>query len=76
MSKLTIISDKTMIKILNSQGLSEVRQKGSHKFFSDGKRSTVVPCHNEDLPRGTIQNILSDIDITIEEYERIRKNIN
>ncbi|MFZ3130951.1 MAG: type II toxin-antitoxin system HicA family toxin [Desulfosporosinus sp.] len=34
MSKLTIISSKEMIVILNRLGFEEKRQKGSHKFFS------------------------------------------
>lgn len=44
MSKLTIISDKQMIKLLINLGFVQVRQKGSHAFFAhpDG-RVTVIP---------------------------------
>lgn len=34
MGRLTIISDKDMVKILQKLGFSEVRQNGSHKFFT------------------------------------------
>ena len=73
MSKLTIISDKQMVTWL---GFVEVRQKGSHVFFAhpDG-RTTVLPCHNEDLSRGLLRKILKDIDLSVSEYERLRKEI-
>lgn len=74
MSKLTIISDKEMVKLLMVLDFVQVRQKGSHIFFAhpDG-RVTVVPCHNEDLGRGLIRKILKDIDLTVSEYERLRE---
>ncbi|MEA1960391.1 MAG: type II toxin-antitoxin system HicA family toxin [Bacillota bacterium] len=76
MSKLTIISDKEMVKILMLLGFVLIRQKGSHIFFAhpDG-RVTVVPCHNEDLGRGLIRKILKDVDISIPEYERLREKV-
>lgn len=76
MSKLTIISSKDMVKILEMLGFEEIRQRGSHKNFrhKDG-RATVVPFHGEDLGRGLIRKILNDIDILVEEYEKMRKSI-
>jgi len=77
MSKLSIISAKDMVKILKRLGFEEIRQKGSHKFFchKDG-RKTVIPFHNEDLGRGLLRKILKDIEISIEEYEKIKKENN
>jgi predicted RNA binding protein YcfA (HicA-like mRNA interferase family) len=48
MSKLTVVSSKDMVKILERLGFIEIRQKGSHKYFKheDG-RSTVIPFHGE-----------------------------
>jgi predicted RNA binding protein YcfA (HicA-like mRNA interferase family) len=76
MSKLTIISSKVMVKILENLGFIEIRQKGSHKSFKhkDG-RTTVVPFHGEDLGRGLIRKILNDIDISIDEYEQLRNEL-
>lgn len=76
MSKLTIISSRDMVKILERIGFNEIRQRGSHKNFKhpDG-RATVVPFHGEDLGRGLIRKILNDVDLTLDEYEEIRKNI-
>ena len=74
MSKLTIISDRDMGKLLQSLGFVVNRQNGSHKFFShsDG-RCTVVPFHNKDLRRGLIKGILKDVGLSDEEYERLRR---
>ena len=74
MSKLTLISSKDMVKILERLGFNEVRQKGSHKSFRhiDG-RTTVVPFHGEDLGRGLLRKILKDIEISPDEYEELRK---
>ena len=76
MSKLTIISSKDMVKIMESLGFKEIRQKGSHKSFrhEDG-RTTVVPFHGEDLGIGLIRKILKDIEISPDEYEELRKRI-
>lgn len=76
MSKLTIVSSKGMVTILESLGFTEIRQKGSHKSFrhKDG-RTTVVPFHGEDLGRGLIRKILKDIEISPDEYEVLRKQI-
>lgn len=76
MSKLTIISSKDMVKVLESLGFTEIRQKGSHKSFKhkDG-RTTVIPFHGEDLGRGLIRKVLKDIEISPDEYEELLKQI-
>jgi predicted RNA binding protein YcfA (HicA-like mRNA interferase family) len=64
-----------MGKILESLGFRLKRQKGSHTFWqhADG-RTTVIPIHSgEELGRGLIRKILKDIEITIEEYDVLRK---
>ncbi|MBF0107205.1 MAG: type II toxin-antitoxin system HicA family toxin [Deltaproteobacteria bacterium] len=75
MSKISIISSSRMIKILLRLGFCLVRQKGSHAYFQhpDG-RTTVVPVHKgEDLGRGLIRAILKDADISVCEYEKLRR---
>ena len=74
MSKLPIASSQEIEKILLKLGFTKIRQKGSHAFFShsDG-RSTLVPMHKgEDLGRGIIRSILNDIEISREEYEKLK----
>lgn len=77
MSKLPILSSAQMSKILRHLGFSFIRQKGSHAYFkhSDG-RATVVPIHKgEDLGRGLIRSILRDVDLSPEEFERVRHEV-
>ncbi len=60
MSKLSIVSAARMSKILR---------------HLDG-RATVVPIHKgEDLGRGLIRAILQDVDLSPEEFEKIRREI-
>ena len=74
MSRLTIISDKEMIKLLHRLGFNEIRQNGSHIFLQHpDARTTVVPIHGKDLKRGLIKAILKDINLSDEEYEKTRK---
>ena len=74
MTKLPIVSPQAMEKILLKRGFVKTRQKGSHAFFSHPNgNGTVVPMHKgEDLGRGMIKSILNDIELSREEYERLR----
>ena len=75
MSKLTIISPQKMCSILRKLGFELIRQKGSHAFYRhpDG-RSTVIPMHKgEDIGRGMIRSILREIEISVDEYEKLRR---
>ena len=77
MTKLVVIPSQKMIKILKKLGFKLIRQKGSHMFFqhSDGK-VTVIPDHKgEDLGKGIIKSILNDIEISLEEYDRLRQEV-
>ncbi len=74
MPKLILIKPKKLIKILISIGFVERDAQGSHVFFkhTDG-RTTVVPIHNRELSKGLLRKILSDVQLTVEEYEKLRK---
>ena len=50
-----------------------IKEIGSHKFFINYiGLTTVIPVHYEDLTRGLIRKILKDINITIDEYEKLK----
>lgn len=77
MTKLVIIPAAKMVKILEKLGFKLIRQKGSHAFFqhSDG-RATVIPVHKgEDLGKGITRSILADIEISLEDYDRLRQEV-
>ena len=74
MPKLIPIKPKKLIKILLGLGFSERDAEGSHVFFrhSDG-RTTVIPVHNKELSKGLLRKILNDVQLSVEEYEKLRK---
>ena len=76
MSKLALCTSKQMCKIVEKCGFYKVRQKGSHLSYSNNHGGyTVVPMHTGDLKRGLIRNIINDIGITTDEYERLKKDV-
>lgn len=66
MSRLPIVSPRTMERVLFRLGFERVRQRGSHVFYRhpDG-RTTVVPHHQgRDLGRPLMREILREIELS------------
>ena len=77
MTKLVIVTGKEMCKIVSKIDFIFIRQKGSHTYWrhKDG-RATIIPIHpGEKLGRGMIRKILRDIEISVEEYDNLKKRI-
>ncbi len=77
MSKLQIIDARKMERILVNQGFEKTRQKGSHAFFrhKDG-RTTTVPYHlGKDLARPLIKAIFNDINMSVQKFNDLLKNM-
>ena len=74
MPKLIPIKPKDFVKILKKLGFLQRDAEGSHVFFkhTDG-RTTVIPIHNRELSKGLLRKILNDIQLSVEEYEKLRK---
>ena len=73
MSKLKLVDAATLERLLYDIGFRRVRQKGSHVFYRhpDG-RATTIPFHTgKDLPRPLLRSILSEINMTVEAYNRL-----
>ena len=67
-----------MVRILYRLGFQELRAKGSHHFFFNPvtKKTASVPVHgNEYLSIGILKEILRDIDFSVEEYEKLRREV-
>lgn len=78
MPKLNPVPAKKMVKILLRLGFYNMRTRGSHHFFFNPatKKTTTIPIHgNENLGTGLLKEILKDIDISVEEYESLRKKV-
>lgn len=74
MSKLALIKPKKFIKILKKLGFKEKDAEGAHLFFKhhDG-RTTVISIHNKEISRGLLRKILNDIQLTVTDYDKLRK---
>ena len=69
MSNIPVLKPQEVVRILESFGFVEVRQRGSHKQFrhEDG-RGTTVPFHKgRDISLSLLRKIADDIELTVEE---------
>ena len=75
MSKLSNITPKKLIKIIEKLGFQLDHSTGSHFIFynPNNKRRTVVPYHKKDLPKGTIASILREAGISRKDLEDLLK---
>lgn len=75
MTRLLPVSGRKMCKILEKLGFEKIHQVGSHVRYvhADG-RKTVVPLHgNEELSIGLIKEIIKQVMISRDTYEKLRR---
>ena len=72
MTKLTLVDASKMERLLFKLGFEKVRQKGSHVFYRhpDGRYTTVPHYKGRMLARPLIREILKEIKIGLEEYNK------
>jgi len=77
MTRLPILTARTLEKILYNLGFERVRQKGSHVFYRhpDGKATTIPHHPGRDLARPLLREILREIDLTPEQFLDKLKNL-
>ena len=64
---MKVVSGKRMCRILEDNGWSLVRVKGSHHAFekAGNLKTVIVPVHgNKDLKTGTQREIMKDAELT------------
>jgi len=69
-SRLPIVTARTMEKLLLALGFVAVRQRGSHVFYRhpDG-RTTTLPHHpGRDLARPLLREVLREIELSPAEF--------
>jgi len=71
-TKLILIDSSKMEKLLFKLGFEKVRQKGSHVFYRhpDGRYTTVPHHKGRMLARPLIREILKEIKMDVEEYNK------
>lgn len=72
MARLPMMKARDIIRVLNLLGFQPIRQSGAHVFFKHPNgRVTTVPKHGgTDIGRGLLRQILKDVRITPEEFEK------
>ncbi len=72
---LPVVSGLEVIKRLKKIGFLVIRQKGSHirleKFNGKKTLKITVPLHKE-LKKGTLNIILKESELTVEEFEKLK----
>lgn len=72
-SKYPVLPPGEIIKALQKIGFYKVSQKGSHaKYRKDGDpvRTVIIPMHPE-IAKGTLQSILEQAGISLEEFKEL-----
>lgn len=78
MPRLNPLPAKKMVKILLQLGFQEVRVKGSHHLFFNSvtRKTATIPIHgNEYLSIGILKEILRDINLSVENYDKLRQKV-
>jgi predicted RNA binding protein YcfA (HicA-like mRNA interferase family) len=65
--EIPVISGRKAIKILVKLGFVVVRQKGSHVFLQRGHDTVTIPLHDP-LKKGTLNSILKQADVSLEDF--------
>ncbi len=75
MTKLVPISGRKLCKIIEKLGFQKIHQVGSHaRYIHLDGRKTVVPLHgDEELGKGLLIEILRQIKLGREEYDKLRR---
>jgi predicted RNA binding protein YcfA (HicA-like mRNA interferase family) len=74
MSKLPPQKQRVVVRVLLGLGFRKTRQVGSHLrlIHPDGRKVTIA-IHSKEIPRGTMQSILDQADLTVNEYLSLLK---
>jgi predicted RNA binding protein YcfA (HicA-like mRNA interferase family) len=75
MSKLSPISARELLDILQRIGFKIDRQKGSHiTLIRDKPLARVTVPNHKEIKIGMLRRIIRDADLTVEEFNELLKN--
>lgn len=75
MPKLPVVKASKLLRALKKLGFDEHHQVGSHIQLKhpDGRRTTIPYHPTQEIRRGTLKAIVSDLDMTVEEFTKALK---
>ena len=70
MPKLPVAPGADHVRVFKALGWVHERWSGSHNILSHPNTDVVlsVPCHNKDLPRGTLGGLVTAAGLTRDQY--------
>ncbi|MBM3119103.1 MAG: type II toxin-antitoxin system HicA family toxin [Chloroflexi bacterium] len=73
--RLPVLKPREVISALEKAGWYVYRQKGSHLIMhkAGSPNIIVIPLHTHDLPKGTLRGILSDAELSAEQFIELLK---
>ena len=76
MPKFPVVKGRQLMAVLARMGFTEYHRVGSHAQFKhpDGRRVTIAIHAGRDFRKGTMRGILSDINLTVEDFISLLKN--
>lgn len=75
MGRLSGFKYRVIIQILKKTGFEFLRQAaGSHEIWYNPKtnRYTTIPNHSGDMPEGTLNAILKQADISVDDFLKLK----
>jgi len=68
--RLPVLKPREVVSALEKAGWYIHRQRGSHLIIHKASSANiiVIPLHTHDLPKGTLRGILSDAELSVEEF--------
>jgi predicted RNA binding protein YcfA (HicA-like mRNA interferase family) len=70
-TRLPILSGRSIVRALAKAGYQEVRQRGSHiRLACPGRTSITVPDYRA-VDRSLLRKILKDAELSVEEFVRL-----
>jgi len=70
-TKLPVVTADQLRRALERAGFEAVRQTGSHVRMVKAERSTSIPMHTGNVPRGLLAAILKQAGLTADHLRRL-----
>ena len=76
MPKLPVVKSQKLFQTLKKLGFYKHHQVGSHIQLKhpDGRRTTLPYHSNQEIRKGTLKSIISDLEMTVEELVEALKD--
>ena len=70
--KLPLLEARKLVKILEGQGYTKARQRGSHAQYEKNGNVVTVPIHHgKPVGRGILRKIMRDMELSHDEFIKL-----